>query len=351
MTTSLMCLSAALLIAFAPLPAAAGGGQAVLPAAVNKPTLTYVASLKASILFGGYPRSGSPLGETWSLKSGRWTHLDIAGPPPRGGHGAAYDASRGRLVVFGGAGAGGAPLADTWEFDGSAWEQKAVHGPSARMLHRMAFDSERGRVVLFGGTASGRQGPHFDETWEWDGAVWTRLDTKGPAPRFESAMAYDSTRNALVVFGGASGAGKLADTWTLAGGACRAAAGPGPSKRDHHGMAFHEARGVVVMQGGWSGERMLGDTWLWDGARWTEHAQPGPSTRGGVPAMTYDSDRRKVLLYGGWGEDGPLQDLWEWDGEWTAVLTVRERPRYHAGFQVISLLSTSYTDSSGVHCD
>jgi hypothetical protein len=295
------------------------------PAAVNKPTLTYLAGRGAAVLFGGYPQRGTPLGETWSLENGCWRQLAVDGPPPRAGHGAAYDAERRRLVVFGGAGADGKPLGDTWEFDGEKWEQRSTSGPRARMLLRLTFDERRKRVLLFGGSDN-MTGPHFGDVWQWDGTAWARVIESGPPPRFESALAYDTKRDLTVVFGGNRATdrkfaeGSLGDTWVLRGTAWREVSGSGPTKRDHHAMAFHGARGVALMFGGSSAQGMLGDTWTFDGQRWAQQRDSsGPSARGGVPAMTYDSDRRKVVIYGGWGDAGALRDLWEWDGGWTSV--------------------------------
>ncbi|MDD4868814.1 MAG: hypothetical protein PHQ28_17415, partial [Mycobacterium sp.] len=44
----------------------------------------------------------------------------------------------------------------------TGWELRATDGPSARGGHAMAYDSARGVVVLYGGDFLG-------ETWEWDG--------------------------------------------------------------------------------------------------------------------------------------------------------------------------------------
>jgi hypothetical protein len=294
------------------------------PSAVNKPTLTHLAGRGVAVLFGGYPARGAPLGETWLLEKGCWRQLTVGGPPPRGAHGAAYDTRRRRLVVFGGAGADRNALGDTWEFDGERWEQRSTSGPSPRSMLRMTFDERRQRVLLFGGTPS-ITGPHSGDVWEWDGTVWTRVAEGGPPPRFESALAYDATRGAAILFGGNRTTdrkfveGALGDTWLLRETVWSEVPGAGPAKRDHHAMAFHAARGLTVMFGGSSGG-MLGDTWTFDGQTWTERTQSdGPSARGGVPAMTYDADRRTVVMYGGWGSAGPLTDLWEWDGRWTPV--------------------------------
>src|SRR5262249_41716876 len=118
---------------------------------------------------------------------------------PRGYHAIAYDSTRNKLVLFGGHGG----LGDTLECDGERWNQTASTGPSPRQGHAMAYDSARGKVVLFGGTSpQGGVLTPLNDTWEWDGTSWTQVASSGPSPRQFHAMAYDSTRRRIVLFGG-----------------------------------------------------------------------------------------------------------------------------------------------------
>ena len=74
----------------------------------------------------------------------------------------AFDAARGKIVLFGRLPSGEALTA---EWDGHDWVPKApATSPSARSEHAMAYDSLRQRIVLFGGTDG--QGSYFDDTWE-----------------------------------------------------------------------------------------------------------------------------------------------------------------------------------------
>ena len=81
----------------------------------------------------------------------------------------------------------------------------------------MVYDSVRERVVLFGGTDFTTA---LEDTWEWDGVDWRRLEVVGPIGRHRAAMAFDSTRNRVVLFGGAADPSTdpqyyLNDTWEL----------------------------------------------------------------------------------------------------------------------------------------
>jgi len=115
--------------------------------------------------------------------------------------------------MFGGRRVGSAYLGDTWEWGGSSWTQVSTTGPSARREHAMAYDSQRGRIVMFGGFASTFN--ELDDTWEWDGSSWTQVSATGPSARSTHAMAYDSQRGRTVLFGGFGSSPYLGDTWEL----------------------------------------------------------------------------------------------------------------------------------------
>lgn len=67
------------------------------------------------------------------------------------------------------------------------WTQRGNIGASARSASAMAFNSERSRVVLFGGSSS--SDVLVGDTWEWDGSFWTQMEDIGPAPRFREVVA------------------------------------------------------------------------------------------------------------------------------------------------------------------
>src|SRR5262245_50153857 len=104
----------------------------------------------------------------------------------------------------------------------------------------MAYDSARHVVVMFGGSASSPG----NYTWEYDGTTWQVRATTGPPWRRDAAMAYDRSRGHVVLFGGWD------DRWGLG--------------------------------------TFYGDTWEWDGNQWTQRTVTGPPPAWG-PAMTYDT--------------------------------------------------------------
>jgi hypothetical protein len=119
------------------------------------------------------------------------------------------------VVLFGGK-QGTTFLSDTWEWDGNNWLQlNPANSPPPRNAHVLAYDPARGRTVLFGGNTP-YPGPILADTWEWDGLDWVqRFPLTSPPPRDLHALACDSARGKLVLFGGhgASVSGHLSDTW------------------------------------------------------------------------------------------------------------------------------------------
>ncbi len=171
-----------------------------------------------------------------------WVHHAPQGPAPVARYDLAlpFDSARGRAVLFGGATANGCDfgppdiyLGDTWEWDGFSWFESAASAPAARRNHAMAFDAARGKVVLYGGLfETWEEGEtYFADTWEWDGSSWTEIATSGPGPRAHHAMAYDSPRSRIVLFGGRDAGGVKGDTWEFDGEAWILASESGPEPR------------------------------------------------------------------------------------------------------------------------
>lgn len=212
--------------------------------------------------------------------------------------------------------------------EGKSWGLKDVKSPGGRFGHAMAYDSARGRVVLFGGHngSSGLLG----DTWEWDGFSWTLMATSGPPARQFTALAYDSRMRRTVLYGGYGGAvgtlGALGDTWLWDGAAWKpVSATNSPSVRSGHAMAYDSARARTVLFGGLAGPTgaELGDTWEFDGAQWlsvsTDPLSPGPGPRA-FHAMAYGAAQGQLLLFGGkrtsaLGTPTFFGDTWKWSGK------------------------------------
>jgi hypothetical protein len=140
----------------------------------------------------------------------------------------------------------------------------------------MAYHAASERVVLYDGSGAS------SETWTWDGADWTRLDTPvSPPPRLAPAMAQDPGGDGLVLFGGSRFFEAMGDTWSWDGQQWTLrAADTGPPRRYDAAMALHPPSQTAVLFGGnelslstaliccglpGEADKQRDDTWGWDG--------------------------------------------------------------------------------------
>jgi hypothetical protein len=195
------------------------------------------------------------------------------------------------------------------------WIQRQDIGPSARSGHAMADDTGRNRVVLFGGDAVGLP---LGDTWEWDGNLWTQVADIGPSARRRAALAYSPVAARLFLFGGRDASGLVDDTWAFDGADWIQVEDTGPPARSGHAIAYDPVRERLVMFGGHGSATVLDDTWEWDGSVWVQVQDTGPAPRYGH-VLGYDAALERVVLFGGGDANGTgLGDTWTWDGSnWT----------------------------------
>lgn len=242
--------------------------------------MAYDAAHRQTVVFGG--TGASLFGDTWAWDGADWTQLADSGPPGRVRPSATYDSARQRVVVFGGDGLAAGTLGDTWEWDGLDWTQVAETGPTPRSDAAMTFDSVRNKSVLFGGIGAGAAGV-LGDTWEWDGINWTRSADFGARPCVRAAMVFATNRS--ILFGGSDSSRSppppnfFGTTWEWDGHHWVLRQDMGPGRRWSHAMAFDSKRGSIVLFGGLSdlSSGPLGDTW--------EHAMEPGGGPGGTPSI------------------------------------------------------------------
>ena len=240
--------------------------------------------------------------------------------------GAAYDAGRGRLVALGWRGT-------TSEFDGMLWRHRPVP----------AFAHADGALVSGAGLAGvlmvGDSTLGTFLTSRYDGVRWQPLQPAlSPSPRRNFAVAWDSLRNQVVLFGGRDGSTVLDETWVFTGGTwLQRFPAAMPSPRAASGMVFDSARGRCVLFGGGANLTLLQDTWEWDGGTWSP-SQPAnrPGARSGM-AMAYDPLRARSVLFGGVDSSHQeLSDLWEYDGSiWQLQTPTGLQPAARVGARAV----------------
>jgi hypothetical protein len=234
------------------------------PPAVLGTQMAFDTATNQMVLFGGSSNySGANLNDTWILSyhggtTYTWAQVDdsvianctqncTSSPPGRNVAEMAYDPATAQLVVFGGEQTAGNAngLNDTWTWNGSKWRQvdddngydagcgssspladPCPSSPPGRVAGAMAYDPAIGELVLFGGMVD-YNNPEYNDTWGWNGTVWTHLDatkdphcintcTASPAARDLPALADDPATDQVVLYGGnsyQSGAYVYNDTW------------------------------------------------------------------------------------------------------------------------------------------
>jgi hypothetical protein len=240
------------------------------------------------VSFGGSNSSRGTLGDTWEWNGAVWREMPDTNVGRRDHHVLAYDDVRGKTVLFGG-NSGPAPWpTDTWEWDGASWTRAAVEGPAGRSRATMVYDAARKQMVLFGGAGLPPSPKEsfviFGDTWVWSGAGWRAISGQSLSPpaRYAHGMAYDSRRQVVVMYGGAKMTADrqtehLEDMWQWDGDRWTEIklTGPTPGKRYSPAMAFDPSRNRIVLHGGIEvkgrNERtVFDDVWEWDGSAWTQ---------------------------------------------------------------------------------
>lgn len=171
----------------------------------------------------------------------------------------------------------------------------------------VAYDSTRQQLVVFGGST---WPSFFDDTWEWGGTNWLeRVPSNSPPARADATIAYDSTRRRTVLFGGHTSLSELAhDTWEWDGTTwlLRADLLVNPPASEGASMAYDPARQRLVL---------FGDgTWEFDGTRWQRREPALSPSKRWSSSLTYDASRGRVVLVGGSDGATNFTDTWEWNG-------------------------------------
>jgi hypothetical protein len=251
--------------------------------------------------------------------------LAVTAPPSRRiGHAMTYDAGSGVTLLFGGSSAG-TYVNDTWQWDGTLWTRLApATSPSARVGAAMAYDAARGVVVLFGGLGNSAD---MNDTWEWNGTNWSKLSpATSPSARDNHAMVYDTGRGVTLLFGGQNSGNYASDTWEWNGSNwTKLAPAKSPPASEGHALAYDPTTGNTTLFGGFNGN-YGSDTWEWNGSTWTKQSPATSPVARANFAMTYDVEQGAAILFG--GTDGNLLgDTWEWNGTtWTKLSPAASPP-------------------------
>ena len=281
-------------------------------------------------LFGGQDEF-STFDDLWQFQNGIWTQSTVTDNAPAGCvvPAVTFDTDRQKLIVL----CGGS---DVHEWDGTAWNGapatvKTV--PPARRFSSMTYDQTLKKTVLFGGYDGSN---YMDETWTWDGTVWTRIKSNPAPSRILASMWWDPTLKKTVIYGGL---GRLTsddrltrfdDMWTFDGNGwtqLKPASGT-PGARYGAQVAVDPRNGHVILFGGikvkvipptppatvpLEEQFYANDTWQWDGTAWTQLTTDGAPPVRENAGFAFDPSLNTMVLYGGWA-GYYLSDMWTLNG-------------------------------------
>ena len=244
------------------------------PSPRRLPVMVYDSRRQRVVLFGGQVGT-TLLRDTWEWDGTAWTQRSNSGPEPRIHHAAGYDRQRGRMVLHGGASATDERLTDTWEWDGTSWTQVGSSAPD-RWVDAIEFDQQRNQLLMLGiERASGTGRANRTDLWTWTGSAWTTVGAafSGPDLSPVQPMVSLGASGGLLVFDGGTLQG-APSTWTWNGTWTKAAVNDSPSARNGVALAYDSDRRRVVLFGGGTRSADFNDTWEWDGQRWTRVGSP-----------------------------------------------------------------------------
>jgi hypothetical protein len=273
--------------------------------------MTYDASRRLVVLFGGFVGQSTLLGDTWIWNGSNWTQAHPASSPPAGHYlPMSYDSALGRIVLL--------DNGQTWLWEGATWSRlPTTHSPTfdAGIVPAMTYDAKSQLLALFGGSS----------TWVFDGRDWTlKAPATSPSYRGAVAMTYDSAAQRVLLFGGRSirpGGSQFNDLWSWDGSNwSQIDTGTGPSTRILADFTYDPCAGRDLLFGGTDDARGVdfADTWAWDGQRWSLlEPSASPSTRYAA-ASAFDGAGFLFVVFGGnhfqTGGGTDLNDTWVWTG-------------------------------------
>jgi len=250
-------------------------GSGVAPSKRDDGQLVADPSRGVVVMHGGRSSTGvgaEALNDTWEWDGSAWrlfANDGTAGQPPERIHPASgWDPVSGRVLLTGGLIADSSILSDTWAFDGQAWIQVDAAGFGGFIPLDLPWDPIDECVIAVVFDPAGLANDLVSaELWRWSGSGWE--PSVPPGPTFSPIQPTVGTADGLLL---TDGGGEHVDfvTWTWDGSAWTRMPGTMPSARNGQALAYDEARDRVVLFGGFSAGGDLADLWEWDGTSWEQ---------------------------------------------------------------------------------
>lgn len=215
-----------------------------------------------------------------------------------------------------------------------------AQSPNPRHLEEVAYDKTREKLILFGATEiipGGWKEP--SAVYEWDGISWKQFDIPGPVGRRAHGWAYDEHKKETFLIGGIA-KGKsvedsvLFDLWSWNGSNWRLINTICPVKEPE--TVYDPVNKRVLVYGDANNKSVINydvkaafELWEYRSDTWKKLSTDGPDIVGSR-MMAFDSKRNRLVI--------PIFHekelvVWEWTGkEWNRTICQNACPVYRTRF-------------------
>ncbi|MBD2699070.1 hypothetical protein IC229_00360 [Spirosoma sp. BT702] len=206
--------------------------------------------------------------------------------------------------------------------------------PEPRHLETVAFDTYRNKLIVYGGaTVVNGTLNEFTAVYEWDSFGWKQYDKPGPGGRSGHALVYHKADNVTLLFGGVSEKQQpytiYYDVWRWNGQDWKQVSSTCPVKEPK--AVYDPVHKRVLVYGDASdktkfmyGNDQQFELWEYSSNAWKKLSTNGPHPDGPYQ-ITYDNKRQALVMLD-W-EDGKSV-VWEWtDTQWVKKPVAGPSPR------------------------
>ncbi|CAE7234869.1 ACBP4, partial [Symbiodinium natans] len=314
----------------------------------------YSETADAFFVFGGRDSGDKNLGDLYiyERQANQWTEPSPSGSAPsaRYGHGAAYSDFTDALYIYGGHD-GTSNVNDLLIYERFAdrWDSvvpKSGSGPAVSG-HTATYSETAHALLVFGGWVPGGASDelHLFDFW---GNSWTQLSPTGSAPsaRYSHSAAYSKTADGLVVFGGFDTSSALNDLYIYNSKDVDwvriIPSGTAPAIRYWHTGAYSETADALLVFGGFSGASSLNDLHIYkrQDNSWSQLSPSGYISGRWGHAAAYSQSADGFLVFGG-DNGGYVNDLYFYERQGTTTTSVSSTQTTSTSTSVSQTTSTT----------
>lgn len=188
----------------------------------------------------------------------------------------------------------------TWEFNGTAWTEKASFNPTPTITEgdvKIAYDPLHKATVLYG--VDYVNNTSITALYDGNADTWSQLSPTPQPPVFADGalMQYNPSSSGILLLGGVydNQYNEIDQSWLWNGSIWSRITGAQPENGSAGGMAYDQARGEMVLLS----PAMA--TWVFNGTDWIKEMPPAspPYADAGYFTLAYQPQWQTALFFGG----------------------------------------------------